>query len=192
MSPATAPQTQKPRAGREGSRSHARWETACDEHRVALAAYLDAAAELDDEAWTRPWAPEKWTPAQVTEHLTLSYEAALQDLQGRPMAVRFAPWRLRLTRWILLPHILFHRTFPLRAPAPRELRPKEPRAPRPEALELMRGLGERFEQEMERAWAAGGGHLTHPYFGAIEPVKAMRFFAVHLEHHRRQVASAKA
>ena len=172
-------------------RSDAKWEAACDEHRVALAAYLETAAALDDGAWTRPWAPEKWTPAEVTEHLTLSYEAAREDLRGRPMAVKLPPWRVRLTRWIFLPHILFHRSFPVRVRSPREVRPQAPRAPRAEALRLMRELGERFEQEAETARRTGGGHLTHPYFGTIEPVKAMRFVAVHIEHHHRQIARLK-
>ncbi|HEU0055416.1 MAG TPA: DinB family protein [Longimicrobium sp.] len=179
--------------GADDRRANHRWETACDEHQVALAAYLDTAAAVADEAWTRPWAPGKWTPAQITEHLSLAYEAGLTEIAtGQGMKEKLHGWRQRVTRWVFLPHILFHRSFPVRARSPREIRPPEtPALPRPEALRRLRELGERFEVELDRARRSGGGRLTHPYFGKIEPVKGMRFFAVHLEHHARQVARAK-
>jgi DinB superfamily len=173
------------------ARADRRWHEAVDEHRAALAAYLETAEEVRDDAWTRPLAPGKWSPAEVTEHVTLAYEVLLVELrEGRGMRVKGPPWRRTLLRWVLLPHILFHGTIPLRPPAPRELRPGPPRAPRAEALRILRDLGERFEHEMTRARAAGGGWITHPYFGTVEPVKGMRFVGIHLEHHRKQVARA--
>ncbi|HYW07638.1 MAG TPA: DinB family protein [Longimicrobium sp.] len=91
-----------------------------------------------------------------------------------------------------LPHILFHRSLPLRAPAPRETRPKEARAPRAEALAALRHLGEEFERELDSARRAGSPGITHPYFGRVEPIKALRFVGIHMEHHRRQVERARA
>jgi hypothetical protein len=168
-----------------------RWIAAADEHRVAVAAYLESADGLDEGAWKRPWATGKWTPAQITEHLTLSYEALLAELcEGRAMALKMTPWRRRLSRWIILPHILFHRSFPLRVPAPREIRPGPPRAGQKEALRALEQLAERFEERLQDAYLSGGGGLTHPYFGPVDPVRGLRFVAVHLEHHRRQVARA--
>lgn len=171
------------------SRADRRWEEALDEHREALAAFLDTAGDVGDAEWGAPWGPGKWTRAQVVEHVSLTYEACIRELEtGEAMALKLTPWRRKLTRWILLPHILFHRSFPLRAPAPREIRPKEPRAPRAEALRQLRELGERFEAAMERALRSGGGSLTHPFFGLVPAPKSIRFVAVHTEHHRRQIA----
>ena len=170
-------------------RASRRWEEAYADHREALAAFLDTASALPDEAWEEPWGPGKWTRAQVAEHLSLAYEAVIHELQtGEGMALKLTPWRRNVTRWILLPHILFHRSFPLRAPSPREIRPREPRAPRAEALRQLRELGGRFEETMERAVREGGGWVTHPFFGRVAPLKSIRFMAVHLEHHRRQIA----
>lgn len=169
-----------------------RWRTVVDEHRVALAAYLDTAARLTPEAWNRPWGPGKWTPGEVTEHLLLVCEAFLSEVEtGRGMQLKLTPWRRRLGRWFLLPHILFHRSFPPRAPAPRETRPDAPRADRDGMLEALRGLGERVEEALGRAHLAGGG-VTHPYFGLVDAVRALRLGAVHLEHHRRQIERAAA
>jgi hypothetical protein len=162
---------------------------AVDAHRAAVAAYLETARALAEDAWERPWAEGKWTPAQVTEHLSLGYEALLAEIvEGRPMKAKLPRWRQTLLRWVLLPHILFHRTFPIRAPAPRETRPAEARAPRDEALQAFAALSERFEAEVAAAGARGFGHLTHPYFGAVALRKALPFVSIHIEHHRRQIA----
>ncbi|HEX8903733.1 MAG TPA: DinB family protein [Longimicrobiaceae bacterium] len=169
-------------------RDDPRWDEAVEEHRAALAAFLDVAEGLSDEAWRSPWGPGKWTRAQVAEHLALAYEALLRELAtGEGMRTRVPPWRQRLLRWVVLPHVLFHRSFPVRVASPREVRPPEPTMPRPQLLRRMRELGERFEQEHDRARRGGGGSLTHPYFGRVGPVKAMRFVAVHIEHHTRQI-----
>jgi len=169
-----------------------RWDEAVEEHRAALAAFLDVAEQLKEDAWGSPWGPGKWTRAQVAEHLALTYEIAIRELTtGEGLRVRVTGVRQRLLRWILMPHILFHRSLPVRVTAPREARPPEVTAPRGAILRRLRELGVRWEMEMERAIGAGGGGLTHPYFGTIPPVKAMRFMAVHIEHHTRQVATAK-
>lgn len=173
---------------RVSPRSHARWNAAADEHEVALAGYLRSASALPQAAWTRPWGEGKWTPAQVTEHVTRAYEALLDELrEGRPMREKLAGWRRKMVRIVILPHILFHRTIPLKVPSPREMRPGEPRAPREEALEALRELGECFVAELAAARERGSAGLTHPYFGKLEPIKVLRFVAIHLDHHRKQI-----
>jgi hypothetical protein len=174
-------------------RAERRWRTAVEEHQVALAAYLDAAAALSDEAWTRPWAPEKWTPAEITEHLAMTYRVFIGEVNGGPaMGLKLTPLYRRVLKLLMLPHMLFHRTFPKGARAPRELRPDASSLPpKGEALEAMRELGERFAHEAERARGAGWDHVTHPYFGAIDLTRGMRLCAVHLQHHTRQLASVR-
>ena len=168
----------------------ARWDEAVEEHRAALAAFMDVAERLREDAWNAPWAPGKWTRAQVAEHLALSYEAVIRELAtGEGIRVRVTGLKLRLLRWIFMPHILFHRSLPMRVVAPREVRPAEVGTPRAVVLRRLRELGVRVEMEMERAMESGGGSLTHPYFGVIPPLKAMRLMAIHIEHHTRQIAT---
>ena len=172
------------------SRLDARWEAAMDEHRIALAAFLDAAERVPGPAWTVPRAAGKWSPAQVCEHCSLVYDALAAELtEGRRMARRAEGWRSRILRALVLPHILFHRTIPLRPRAPRETRPPEACPDRNAAMARLREVAERFEHLIDRARRAGGGHVTHPYFGELPPEKAVRFCAVHLDHHRPQLPS---
>jgi hypothetical protein len=177
----------------EPARDGPAWDAAARAHREAVESFLALAARIDDERWTRPMGPGKWSPAQVAEHLVLAFEAMLRELAGdggmRPLGSR---WRRALLRWTLLPHILFHRSLPIRARAPRELRPAPVAGERPVVLARLGGLAGQFEREV--AAAAGRGHpgLTHPYFGRIGPLRALRFSAVHIEHHHRQVELALA
>jgi hypothetical protein len=173
-------------------RAERRWRAAADEHQAALAAYLDAAARISDEAWMQPWAPGKWTPAVITEHLAMVYRTFVQELRGGGgMRMKMTPFRRRLLKTFLLPHMLFHRTFPRSAPAPREVRPVGDGLPREQALAELRVLAEEFEREGERARAAGVQNVTHAFFGPIDLTRGMRLAAVHIEHHTRQIASVR-
>jgi hypothetical protein len=171
--------------------AESRWLRARAQHRDAVESFEAAAVALDDERWRRPCSGEGWTPAQICEHATLTYRAFLQELRGgEPMRMRVRGFRLPLLRWIVLPHILFHRSFPLRAVSPRELRPGDGSGDRTAAMVELRALAAECEREVAGARDRRGAVLTHPYFGALEVVRALRFAAVHLEHHARQLRSA--
>src|SRR5680860_1007207 len=165
MSPSSAP----PEAPRKRV-PDASWARALQEHREALATFLESAASVDMPRWMRPVAPDKWTPGQITEHLSLAYEAVLTELAGGPsLAPRVTGWRRRILRTLIFPHILFHRSFPLRAISPREIRPPAPESlqGRDGALHRLRELGTAVERDIEAARTMGTTSLTHPYFGDI-------------------------
>jgi ribosomal protein S12 methylthiotransferase accessory factor YcaO len=167
-----------------------RWQTAASQHDAAVRAFIDTAERLPEERWNAPVAPEKWSPAQITEHLALAYEAVLREITGGPaMAPRAGAWQQRLLRWFVLPHILFHRKFPRGARAPRETRPLDGNVDRGAALHRLREVAERAQRELWDAERRGmHPSLTHPYFGSIDGLRALRFSAVHVEHHRRQIS----
>jgi DinB superfamily len=168
-------------------RADSRWQAALDEHRVALAAFHDAAERVPASAWQTPRAPGKWSPAQIAEHLALAYEAMLGELRGGPaMKPRAKPWQQTVFRWVVLPHVLFHRSIP-RASSPREMRPPETGPDRAAVLHRLAQRADEMERELDRARRAGGGYLTHPYFGPVPPLKLLRFAGVHLDHHRKQL-----
>lgn len=159
------------------------------EHGDALAAMVDILAQIEADAWDRPWGIGKWTPAQVAEHLVLTYEESIRDLTGEAMArARVGPRWQRALRTFLLPHILFHRSFPLRALAPREWRPEGSGIDAATAVAALPDAAERFEAEVARAYEQARA-LNHPYFGPVDALRGLRLAAVHLEHHRRQVMS---
>lgn len=144
--------------------------------------------QLGESEWRTPWAEGKWTVAELCEHLALMYEVALEELGGRGgAALRVSPRMATALRIVLLPHILFHRSIPVSAKAPREIRPTGRAIPREEMLELLADLSTAFLIELRKAHKHDERKLNHPYFGPIRPLQLLQFSTVHVHHHRRQL-----
>ncbi len=160
---------------------------AADEHRRAVdecAATIRSVAGAD---WESARDPRKWSPAQVAEHLAVSYEPLLSELGGGAGMRLVVPWwKRRILRWKFLPSILAG-TFPRGVPAPREIRPTST-APTPEAgAQRLTECAGVFVDRFARAHAAGRARLTHPYLGTLADAVALRFLTSHVRHHRRQL-----
>jgi hypothetical protein len=168
------------------------WEAAVAEHRASLEGFLRAARSLPAERWSAPLRAGGWSPAQVAEHLSLVYEAVLRELAGgAPLAPRLTGWQQTLSRWVVLPHILFHRSFPVRVRAPREVRPADPPAAsgdREAGLGRLGGLGDRFVETVTTLPDRESRTVSHPYFGRVGLRRSVRFAAAHVEHHTRQIS----
>lgn len=169
-----------------GKSKSRRLERAVSEHRAALSSFVEFVRRLDGAEWTRSSGEGKWTPAEVTEHLALAYEAAVRELEtGAPMAPKLSRGRQSVLRWLLLPHMLFHRTMP-RVRSPREARPARSAASVAEGLARLQQTALRFERAYQEREDA---QLTHPYFGPLSRVQAFRLSALHLEHHQRLLSA---
>ena len=97
---------------------------AAQAHSAAVEMFLAAARAIPDAAWERPMARDKWSPAQVAEHLRLTYALVQNQLSGGSGIRIRTPWLMRtLLRWRMLPRILSSGTLPEGARAPREIRP---------------------------------------------------------------------
>lgn len=163
-------------------------EAAQAAHRSAVARYCATARALPEVAWRTPLREGAWSPAEVTQHVLLLYQNVRRELSGgASMAPRVSRGWQRLLRWVLLPHILFHRSIPLRARAPRETRPGPIAADQEMLLAELDAEACAFVQEAAAAAVRGRPSVDHPYFGPIAPLRALRFFGIHTEHHRRQI-----
>lgn len=166
------------------------WDAAVRAHRQAVLRFAETAERFDDVAWHARSAADKWCPGQVAEHVVLTYSRLLSELDGAGgMRQRLPWWKAALLRWRFLPRILREGIFP-KARAPREIRPPDSPRPKPTVLDALRRDAARFEEELTRAHAEGGGRLTHPYFGRLPPRKILGFMTAHTEHHRRQLPGA--
>lgn len=132
----------------------------------------------------------KWTPAQVAEHLRLTYAALLNETTtGRPALRLRVPWWLRpILRWRFLPIVLERRVMPKGARAPREIAPGAGPFDRDATLAAIARDAAAWEEAFGAALARGGGQLTHHVFGRLAATEAARFVIVHTAHHARQIA----
>ena len=60
-----------------------RLEAAATDHRDALDAFIATVQQIRPEVWNQAPADRKWSPAQVTEHLMLTYEMGRSEPAGR-------------------------------------------------------------------------------------------------------------
>jgi hypothetical protein len=158
------------------------------EHREAVRDFARAAIQMDSVVWFRPIAPEKWSPALITEHVTLAIEAFTDDAAGRAhMALRLTAWKRFAARVIFLRRILQTGVFPPHVRAPRETRPSTTPHSQREAIENL----ERAARTLESVLAAHPDptrcRLTHPYFGALPLPIALRLLTLHARHHLAQL-----
>ena len=155
-------------------------------HRQAISEVVRVVEGQDPGAWLVAVRPGKWSPAEIAQHLVLSYEVPLEELGGGTGFAVVLPWWKRAgLRWTVLRRILDGR-FPRGAPAPREARPTST-APSP--AEAARTLGESaalFERRLAEAHAERAVRLTHSYFGKLTAPQILMLLGVHAAHHRSQ------
>ena len=152
---------------------------------AAAAAFRSGAAAIPSDAWERPRAEGKWSPAQETEHIVLSHELFLSQLHGGPpMRAIVTGWKLLALRALVLPWILRTGRFPRGARAPRESRPVAVGASRADLL----GRLDRAVRGVSALLTADGSRvirppLRHPYFGMMTATQVVRLSTLHTRHH---------
>lgn len=170
-----------------------KWDDALARHAAAVAGYVATAAKIDDAAWREPVEEGKWSPAEITHHLVLAYEAVVREITGGAGLRVQTGWLLRLfLRPTFLRPILKTRKLPRGAKAPRSLLPDVGDMSREEALERLRSVAGEFEREIDARRDRKDLRLTHHVFGAIKPLEGIDFVAIHTEHHCRQLPGAAA
>lgn len=164
------------------------WTAAIERHRAAIADYLQIAARLDEQVWRLPVGAEKWTPAQITDHLIRTYNITLEQLRGgQGIKTQYGFLLRQVLRLAVLSKIYRTRELPRGAKAPEEILPKDSKTPRETALEQLKELSGEFENEILSGRNNKKLRLTHHVFGEIRPLKAIDFVAIHTEHHTRQL-----
>jgi hypothetical protein len=169
------------------------WEALAADHTAAIEQFVLTVRQLAPNSWSRPLAPGKWTPAEVTSHLAESYRILRAELAGGPgMALRLSRFRRWVLRHTILPRILRGGIFPAGARAPRETRPREVIEDAATALRTLTLEADAFAQDLTTRASSGRVHLNHAYFGPMSARQSLRLVAVHTRHHARQLAAGKA
>ena len=161
---------------------------------MALAANLAAARDFmtaTDQlgaAWTTPRAPGKWSPAQLTEHIAMTYDSSCRLMRGESIGLPSLPRFLRpLLRRFILRKILETGSFgrPARTFKPFEPvnQPSTPAAGRAR----LEGAVAAFEKQVRSATPIGDFTFEHPAFGKLHVSDYVRLQEVHTLHHMKQL-----
>jgi hypothetical protein len=156
------------------------------ENQRALAEFLAAAGAIDRTRWHEPRAPGKWTPAQMTEHIALTYENGRKSVRGEHVA-RGMPRIIRpLIRRFILSRILKTGRFP-RGRAVGAFVPSDNPPPADVLFGRVRQAAAAYEQTVRDVSASGTTAIDHFVFGRTPLVDYVRVLALHTRHHMAQL-----
>jgi hypothetical protein len=160
-------------------------------HEAAVTEFAAAARIVARDAarWDAPLAEGKWSPAQITLHLIMAFEAVGRELDGGPaMALRTKRWHRLVLRFTIQRRLLRGGVFPGGARAPREARPPVPTEDAASLIARFEQLASELMARVNTLHAADPrARLTHPYFGALPLHETVYISARHVQHHRGQL-----
>jgi hypothetical protein len=169
------------------------WDTAMADHDAAMAEVLGAIGEVPESRWTDPPAPGKWSAAEVTLHLVLTYQHLTREQRGEgTIRVLPRPWRSWLLKHLVLPRLLGSAALPRGVRAPREVRPAGPLPSLEGAVVSLSGEGRAWAEAMTRNRVVPRAGATHPFFGRLPLLTMLRITTLHTRHHCRQIERAGA
>lgn len=155
-------------------------------HRAALLAFIETAEGIQPDGWNISPAADKWSPAQVTEHLRMTYATLSGELAGQGgFRIRTTLWQRSLFRLRYLRTILRSGRFPAGVPATREIRPGPGPYDRHELLSALSRESEKFLAAVSSA--PPSALLTHPFLGRLPLLDGVRFATQHIRHHHPQI-----
>lgn len=169
----------------------ARLNSEVQAHREALNAFVLDAEKVPPDLWNAPRPGDKWSPAQITEHLRLSYVAASGELAGKGgLRMRTRRWQQWFLRPLYLTPILRKGRFPKTVPTIREIKPESSPFDREELLAAFREEGESFLRAVVEAPSTS--RISHPFLGYLNRPDAVRFLAQHIRHHHAQIVPKRS
>ncbi len=160
----------------------------------ALAASRTAADQLianaisSGRAWDAPCAPGKWSPSQIVEHVTRTYEASVNVAAGQPSAFPRIPTVVHPLLRLVFRRILKRGVLP-NGRTTKAMNPAEGAATPAEGRTRLMAAHERFEAAC-RTVAARRTPMNTPMFGAVAVEDFVRFMELHTRHHARQIPGA--
>lgn len=165
-------------------------ESAIVENRDAVEGFIAAARGVGPERWRVPPAEEKWSPAQIAEHVTLAFEYSRAVLDGNPPGPA-APRLLRpLVRTFFVKPVLKHGRFTRKGRAPSMFQPSSVPSDPPELIARLEAALRGFEEDLRAAARSGRSTLDHPFFGTMTLTDYLRLQSIHARHHRAQLPGA--
>ena len=161
------------------------------DHQRAVAEFIEAARAVPADRWERRPDDAHWSPAQIAEHVRLTYEVVAAQFSGGPgLRVRTSWFRRSLLRVLFLGNILEKGIFPKSAKAPREIRPGDGQIDRETVLAALQTAAADAEHLLFARWSDGSHIMTHHVFGALDSPHGARLAMVHTLHHAKQLRAA--
>ena len=165
-------------------------ETAIAENRKALDEFIAAARAVPAARWQAPRAEGAWSPAQIVEHLAVTYEFNRQVVAGTAPGIPLLLRPMRpLLRYVVITSTLKAGRFTRKGRTPKFLKPSET----PPAIDVvvarLNAAVTGLESDLRSRHPEARHSIAHPAFGTVTTHDWIRVQAIHLRHHRDQLTS---
>lgn len=153
--------------------------------------FLDSIAGLSDAQWTFKESPERWSIAEVSEHITVS-EDVLSGLVRKTVAGPAEPEKKALVRGKdeLVLRVIPDRS--VKAQAPEFLTPKRRWPDREALIAHFKESRDRNIRYLETTGDDLRGHFVeNPALKTIDTYQMMLFLSAHCERHIKQIEEVK-
>jgi hypothetical protein len=152
---------------------------------AAVAEFAERVRECED-IWNTPRSNGKWSPAQVTEHVTMALEEGAKSVLEQPSRLPSVPLGLRtVVRTIFFRPTLRKGRMPV-ARANRGMSPIQGPGSPEVGADRLHLAWQRFEEACRRS-SAQGPTFRSTAFGRIGIAEYARFHALHTRHHQAQL-----
>ena len=158
-----------------------------DANRAAVLHFVSVAHTVPADAWTRPTAAGKWSPAQVAEHVAITMDQSVAILEGRSAPVSLPRLLRPLVRRFMLHPMLQRGRFMRGGKAPKDFIPSAAGVSQAEVAAVLERSLVAYEQSIARQRQAGRDTFEHPVFGRIPLVDYVRLNELHARHHEAQL-----
>ncbi len=144
-----------------------------------------AAAEHAASRWTNPRAPGKWSPSQIVEHVARALDESAKAVEGMPTNFPNLPSFVRpVLRGVFFNRVLKNERFP-RGRTNRAMNPISGPTTVAEGRQRLEEAFARFEQSCRAK--PEGARIVSTIFGTIAVDSWVRFQALHIRHHIKQL-----
>ncbi len=163
-------------------------DAAFESNRTAIATFISTLLDLPASRWDEPRRTGKWSPAQITEHVAITYERAALFVEGSlALSGRRPPKFLRpFIRMLIRVTALRTGRF-IKSKTPAAFEPSPRPASQQVVCDRLQRASATFESRAREKLNAGISTFEHPYFGTFGIEEFVRLEMHHVHHHRRQI-----
>jgi hypothetical protein len=165
-------------------------ETAIAENRRAVEEFIAAARAVPSTRWQTPRAGGAWSPAQIVEHLAVTYEFNRQVVAGTgpPLPLLLRPMRPLLRRMVITNTLQAGR-FTRKGRTPKFLMPSATPPDVDTVVARLNAAVAGLDGDLRSRHPEARHTVAHPAFGTIATHDWIRVQAIHARHHRDQLTS---
>ena len=166
-------------------------ETAIAENRKAIEEFIEAARAVPPERWQAPRAEGAWSPAQIAEHLAITFEFNRKVVAGTapPLPALIRPFVQPLLRRVVITKTLEAGRFTRKGRTPKFLKPSETPPAVDAVLARLNAAVAGLESDLRSRHPEARHTVSHPAFGRLVTHDWIRVQAIHVRHHLVQLTS---